>query len=150
MANSKFVYSILWLVVLWFISWPIAGFAAGFWLLIQVCLTCKISILSAEGSCHFLSLTILLTALWSMLSIPQVDTGLSWKTYHMAPSTWTGYRKWPNNVSSSLLRLWRRRIVRGEGSCGGKVNDEFEMFHLFVCVLKWSREYTLDDTALFE
>jgi hypothetical protein len=36
MANSNLVYSILWLIVLWFISWPIAGFAAGFWILIQV------------------------------------------------------------------------------------------------------------------
>jgi hypothetical protein len=39
MANSNIAYSILWLIVLWCIAWPIAGFAAGFWILIQVCLT---------------------------------------------------------------------------------------------------------------
>lgn len=43
MANSNIAYSILWIIVLWFISWPIAGFAAGFWILIQVCLTCNIA-----------------------------------------------------------------------------------------------------------
>lgn len=60
MANSNLVYSIIWIVVLWFITWPIAGFAAGFWILIQVCLTCNNALCRPTVPCHFLSLTILL------------------------------------------------------------------------------------------
>ena len=30
------IFAILWLLLLWFISWPIAGLCAGFWILLQV------------------------------------------------------------------------------------------------------------------
>jgi hypothetical protein len=31
------IFAILWLVLLVFIAWPVAGFCAGWWILIQVC-----------------------------------------------------------------------------------------------------------------
>jgi hypothetical protein len=36
MASGNPIYSLLWLVLLIFIAWPLAGFAAGFYILLQV------------------------------------------------------------------------------------------------------------------
>lgn len=30
------IFAVLWIVLLIFIAWPVAGFCAGFWLLLQV------------------------------------------------------------------------------------------------------------------
>ena len=34
MASNP-IFAILWLVLLWFIAWPIAGICAGIWVLLQ-------------------------------------------------------------------------------------------------------------------
>jgi hypothetical protein len=51
MASNP-IFAILWLALLWFIAWPVAGLCAGFWILLQVrreCLChCSLLFLSVE------------------------------------------------------------------------------------------------------
>ena len=35
------IFALLWIALLWFITWPVASLCCGFWLLIQVC-SCRI------------------------------------------------------------------------------------------------------------
>jgi hypothetical protein len=36
MASGNPIYGLLWILLLVFIAWPLAGFAAGFYILLQV------------------------------------------------------------------------------------------------------------------
>jgi hypothetical protein len=74
-----------------FIAWPIAGFCAGIWLVIQV------SFFDIHGflwnpfaimmltSCSFL----FLKAVWSLLSLPQSSPKLSGEARHLASRNWS-------------------------------------------------------------
>lgn len=37
MSSKNPIFGLLWLILLIFIAWPVAGFCAGFWILLQVC-----------------------------------------------------------------------------------------------------------------
>jgi hypothetical protein len=36
MANNP-LYAVVWILLLLFVAWPVAGFLAGVWIFIQVC-----------------------------------------------------------------------------------------------------------------
>ena len=126
MANN-ILFAILWVLLLWFIAWPVAMICAGLWILLQVRSRPKyIACIFRKGP-ELTSFPHSLSALWSFVSLPQKRPRFPWEVGYVASWCWTGHCQLLYVIPSPLLK----RHETLESSIGWSV--EVRSFQIIFC-----------------